>query len=243
MLKEALISTAVAAGVAAYAVRGKSSSLIAPSIWHGNRKRRAIALTFDDGPSESTPALLEILAAYGIRTTFFMCGRNVRRLPMIAREVRGAGHEIGNHSDTHPRFDFKSPEFIYREMALAQETIHLNTGVTPRFFRAPYGVRWFGLRRAQERLGLTGVMWTVIGHDWNWPAGRIVRRLVQGAANGGILCLHDGRAMAAAPDIRVTLRAVETAIPMLLDRGFQFQTLKEMLCPMPAQGRLVPPSR
>ncbi len=160
-----------------------------------------------------------------------MCGRNVRRLPKIAQAVLKAGHEIGNHTDTHPPLYFKSPEFIYREIALAQETIHLHTGATPLFFRAPYGVRWFGLRRVQERLGLTGVMWTVIGHDWNWPAGRIVRRLSQGAANGGILCLHDGRTVAATPDIRATLQAVEIAIPMLLDRGFQFQTVREMLCP------------
>jgi peptidoglycan-N-acetylglucosamine deacetylase len=223
--------TSAAGGFAGYAVRGRSAGVFAPSAYHGDRSRKALALTFDDGPSESTPALLEILSEHGVRATFFMCGRNVRRLPQVARQVRSAGHEIGNHTDTHPRFDFKSPEFIYREMALAQESIHLNTGATPRFFRAPYGVRWFGLRRAQERLGLTGVMWTVIGRDWKWPAGRIVGRLARGAGNGGILCLHDGRATKQVPDIRATLDAVEAAIPMLLHRGFEFQTLSEMLCP------------
>jgi peptidoglycan/xylan/chitin deacetylase (PgdA/CDA1 family) len=222
---------AAAESLAVYAVRGRSSRVFAPSAYRGDRSRAALALTFDDGPSESTPALLEILSHRGIRATFFMCGRNVRRLPEVAREVLSAGHEIGNHTDSHPRLDFKSPEFIYSELALAQETIHLSTGVTPRFFRAPYGVRWFGLRRAQERLALTGVMWTVIGRDWNLPAGRIVRRLTAGAANGGILCLHDGRTTKAAPDIGATLQAVETAVPLLLDRGFQFQTVSEMLCP------------
>jgi len=222
---------AAAGGFAGYAVRGRSSNVFAPSVYHGDRSRAALALTFDDGPSESTPALLSILSAHGIRATFFMCGRNVRRLPAIAREVCGAGHEIGNHTDTHPRLDFKSPEFIYREMELAQETIHLHTGAAPRFFRAPYGVRWLGLRRAQERLRLTGVMWTVIGQDWKRPADRIVRRLTEGAANGGILCLHDGRATTAAPDIGATLQAAAAAIPQLLDRGFQFQTVSEMLCP------------
>ncbi len=232
--------TVAAGGFAGYAVRGRSSSMFAPSAYHGDRSLAALALTFDDGPSESTPALLEILSEYGVRATFFMCGRNVRRLPAVAREVREAGHEIGNHTDTHPRLSLKSPEFISRELALAQESLHLNTGVTPQFFRAPYGVRWFGLRRAQARLGLTGVMWTVIGHDWNWPAGRIVRRMTQGARNGAILCLHDGRTTKAAPDIRATLDAVESVVPLLLDRGFQFQTLKEMLCPKPAQARVSP---
>ena len=123
VLKEALISTAVAAGVAAYAVRGKSSSLIAPSIWHGNRKRRAIALTFDDGPSESTPALLELLARHNAKATFFMCGQNARRLANIAREVAAAGHEIGNHTDSHPALYFRSPGFIHEEVARGQEAI------------------------------------------------------------------------------------------------------------------------
>jgi peptidoglycan/xylan/chitin deacetylase (PgdA/CDA1 family) len=231
-----------AGGFAGYSVRGRSSQVFAPSMYHGDRSRAALALTFDDGPSESTPALLEILSKHGIHATFFMCGRNVRRLPKIAREVLKSGHEIGNHSDTHPRFDFKSPEFVYREMALAQETIHLITGAIPQFFRAPYGVRWFGMRRAQERLGLTGVMWTVIAKDWILPAEGVARRLTQRAAKGGILCLHDGRAITIAPDIRATLQAVELAIPLLLDRGFQFLTLKEMLCPILAQARLEPRS-
>jgi len=217
-----------AGGFAGYAVRGRSSTIFAPSIYHGDRSRAALALTFDDGPSESTPALLDVLAAHGVRATFFMCGSNVRRLPEVARAVRDSGHEIGNHTDTHPRLDFKAQAFIEGEMTLAQETIQRHTGATPRFFRAPYGVRWFGLRRAQERLGLTGVMWTVIGHDWDWPSERIAGRLTEGAANGGILCLHDGRTTQAAPNIRPTLQAVKSALPLLLDRGFQFQTVGEM---------------
>ena len=149
----------------------------------------------------------------------------------MARAVQASGHEIGNHTDTHPRLDFKTPEFIYRELALAQETIHLNTGAAPGFFRAPYGVRWFGLRRAQERLRLTGVMWTVIARDWTLSADRIYQRLLRGASNGAILCLHDGRVTQTAPEIRAMLDAVERAIPGLKDRGFQFQTLSEMVRP------------
>src|SRR5579871_3124498 len=140
------------AGFPAYAVRGRSSALFAPSRYRGDTSRAVLALTFDDGPSESTPALLEVLAKHGVRATFFMCGKNVRRLPEVARQVHAQGHEIGNHTDSHPRFDFKSPDYIYREIAAAQDTIQETTGVTPRLFRAPYGVRWFGLRRAQERL-------------------------------------------------------------------------------------------
>src|SRR5437773_10668930 len=93
-----------AAGVCAasafmsWAVRGRASSVFGPSVWRGPRDRRVLALTFDDGPSESTPEILEILAHYRVPATFFQCGANVARLPAIARAVGAAGHTIGNHS-------------------------------------------------------------------------------------------------------------------------------------------------
>jgi peptidoglycan-N-acetylglucosamine deacetylase len=227
VVEETLLPVAAAAALAAYAVRGKSSSLLAPSIWRGDRKRPAIALTFDDGPSESTPALLELLARNDIKATFFMCGQNVRRLKEIAREVSAAGHEIGNHTDTHPALYFKSSNFIYQELATAQETI--SQIAVPKLFRAPYGVRWPGLRSAQKRLNLTGVMWTVIGRDWKLPASRISELLLKRAENGAIFCLHDGRALRAAPDIRATLDAVEYILPILKERGFSFETVSQLI--------------
>ena len=217
------------AGAMGYAVRGRSSRILAPSVYHGDQSKPTLALTFDDGPSESTPVLLEILAAHSVHATFFMCGHNVRRLPHIARQVAAAGHEIGNHTDSHPRLSFRSPEFIYSELVLTQETIRQVTGRTPTLFRAPYGVRWLGLRSAQRRLSLMGVMWTVIGRDWRWPADRVSHRLVQSASNGGILCLHDGRTIQRAPDIRSTLDAVAYVVPILKERGFTFETVSRIL--------------
>jgi peptidoglycan/xylan/chitin deacetylase (PgdA/CDA1 family) len=221
---------ASAAAFAAYAVRGKSSSIIAPSFYRGVHTRRSLALTFDDGPSESTPRLLDILARHNVAATFFQCGANVCRLPEIARDV-ASGHEIGNHTQNHPYFHFKPPRFLYDEIALAQESILTVTGITPRYFRAPFGVRWFGLRQAQNRLNLTGVMWTSIGVDWKLPAKQIVNRLVRGARNGAIVCLHDGRLLQPRPDIRETISAVQELIPILLDQGFHFEKVSEILCP------------
>jgi peptidoglycan-N-acetylglucosamine deacetylase len=228
VLNETLISAA-AVGAAAYAVRGKSSSLLAPSLWHGNRRRHALALTFDDGPSESTPALLELLAEHNAKATFFMCGQNARRLSEIARQVSAAGHEIGNHTDTHRPFYFQSPESIFREVALAQESIYKVTKVNPVLFRAPYGVRWPGLRRTQKRLNLTGVMWTAIARDWKWPARKISQFMLKEAANGAIFCFHDGRELQRAPDLRATLEALELLLPILKERGFSLETVTEIL--------------
>jgi peptidoglycan/xylan/chitin deacetylase (PgdA/CDA1 family) len=214
----------------AYGVRSPTSSWIAPSVYRGCRDRRSIALTFDDGPSESTPRILEILARYRAPATFFLCGANVLRLPSIARTLRSAGHEIGNHTYSHDALHFRAPAAIYRELFEAQRAIEAECGVTPRLFRAPFGIRWFGLRSAQHRLGLTGVMWSVIGLDWKWPGARVAERVLKRSGPGAVICLHDGRGIRPDPDISATLEALERAIPQWIDRGFQFETVTQILC-------------
>jgi len=219
------------AGFLAWAVRGRSAAVLAPSEWRGPRDRARIALTFDDGPSEATLRLLEILARHGVTATFFQCGANVERLPAVAREVRAAGHEIGNHSHTHPMFCFRSPAFMEGEIRRAQEAIGVHTGAAPMWFRAPFGVRWFGLRGAQRRTGVGGVMWTVIGYDWKRKADAVAAGLEARVQNGAILCLHDGRELRARPDVGVTVEAVQRLVPLLLDRGYTFETVSRLLCP------------
>ena len=84
-----LLALPAACGVMAWAVRGRSSQVFGKSVWRGPRDRRSIALTFDDGPSESTPQILDILARHGARATFFQCGANVERIPAVARAEIG----------------------------------------------------------------------------------------------------------------------------------------------------------
>ncbi len=225
----AATGAASAAGLMTYAVRGRSAELLSPSIYRGDPDRPQIALTFDDGPSQSTPALLEVLAEHQVPATFFMCGRNVRRFPDIARDVLNAGHDLGNHTESHSYLHFHSPDHIYRELAMAQQSIRTVTGCRPRWFRPPYGVRWLGLRKAQRKLGLTGVMWTTMGRDWKWSSCRVARLMLSTAQNGSIFCLHDGRGTIPSPDIRNTIEAVEAVVPRLKDQGFQFVTLTDML--------------
>jgi peptidoglycan/xylan/chitin deacetylase (PgdA/CDA1 family) len=227
----ALGAAVVSAGVLAYAVRVPSCSLLAPSVHRGAATRPAIALTFDDGPSEATPELLEILARHRAPATFFQIGANVRRLPEVARQVLASGHEIGNHSDTHPLFALQSPGFIHRELAAAQDAIEDATGQRPRYFRAPYGARWFGMRQAQQRLGLAGVMWSTIALDWKRQSPFVVSRLIGGAVPGAILCLHDGRVLEHRPDMGATLQAVRELLPKLMELGFHFEKVTDILCP------------
>jgi peptidoglycan/xylan/chitin deacetylase (PgdA/CDA1 family) len=225
------LAAAAASSFLAWSVRGRSASVFGRSVWRGPRDRPALALTFDDGPAEGTPDILAILAEHRVAATFFQCGANVDRLPHIARQVAARGHEIGNHSYSHPYLFLRSPATIENELRRAQETIESHTGFRPAWFRAPYGARWFGLGPAQRKLQLTGVMWSAIGYDWNRRAEEVVARLAASASNGAILCLHDGRELREKPDVRTTVEAVRRLVPLLLDRGYKFETIGRLLCP------------
>ena len=220
-----------AAALMAYAVRAPSSSLLAPSVYRGCSRNKTVSLTFDDGPSEQTPEILTILSKYQIHATFFQCGANIRRLPGIAQTVAADGHEIGNHSDTHPNLCFHSSRSIASQFSRAQVVIEDVIGRSPSLLRAPFGVRWFGLREVQRKLNLMGVMWTVIGNDWKLDAPSIAARLLKGAENGAIFCLHDGRELRPCPKTSATAEALRIAIPQFLDRGYRFETVHRILCP------------
>jgi peptidoglycan/xylan/chitin deacetylase (PgdA/CDA1 family) len=225
----AALAGAAALGGAAWAVRGRSSSILAPSFWRGDPARRSIALTFDDGPSPSTPRLLEILSTYSVRATFFAVGQNVERHPEIARQICAAGHNIENHSHSHPLFALKRPSCIEEEFTRAQSAIASVTGSPPRWLRAPYGVRWFGFRQTQAKLGVRAVMWSVIGLDWKLPGPDIAARVLARVRNGDIICLHDGRGTLENPDITPTIDAVRRIVPALVAAGYHFETVSEIL--------------
>lgn len=228
----AVASAAVCGGISATLVYGsisKSSQLFGPSVYRGPGKRRSIALTFDDGPSEGTPRLLDYLSKHQVKATFFQCGFNVRRLAEVAGQVAAAGHEIGNHTYSHPRLPFKSAALIDEEFTRTQEIIQSETGVIPMLLRPPYGLRWFGMKAVQAKLGLLGVIWTVIGYDWRWPAARVAAHVLRHASQGGIICLHDGRRVEPNPEIEATFEAVRQIVPVLKGRGYRFETVSEVL--------------
>jgi peptidoglycan/xylan/chitin deacetylase (PgdA/CDA1 family) len=225
----AAVPAAAAAGFLAWAVRGRSSQILAPSVWRAPAGRRRIALTFDDGPSESTPRLLELLHRHNAKATFFVCGHNAARLPRVLQQISAAGHEIGNHTWSHPRFDFASKSTMLEELTRTQDLIASLTGSPPRLFRAPYGVRWFGLGAVQNQLGLQGVMWSVIGRDWALPAPSITRRILSNTRDGSILCLHDARVLSPNPDISQTLLATAQFLPILQQRDLSITSVSAIL--------------
>jgi peptidoglycan/xylan/chitin deacetylase (PgdA/CDA1 family) len=246
MPTEALLGGVTAVGVAGalvsaayYGAVSHSATLFGRAVSNGPANRPAIALTFDDGPSPGSLAIAQFLEAHDIKATFFQCGENVLRHPEIARELQNAGHEIGNHTLTHrrlcPRIGWQlnllSPQTILHEFSQAQEIIVETTGAVPRVMRPPYGLRWRGVGAAQRELGLTTVLWSVIGHDWEWPAAQVAHHVVSNAGPGGIICLHDGRDTRSQPDIAETLKAVREIVPRLQDLGYRFETVSAIIRP------------
>ena len=145
------------------------------------------------------------------------------------RAVAAAGHDVGNHGYSHTRLFLRTPAFVENEIVRAQETIAEVTGTAPRLFRAPFGGRWFGMRRVQQRLGLMGVMWTRIGNDWTWPPDRVVSHLLAGAENGAIFCLHDGHNAGPRADINSTIETVRRLLAEIPKRGFRLEPVSKWL--------------
>ena len=154
------------------------------------------ALTFDDGPSINTPHLLDMLEEYGIPATFFMLGNQAERHPDIVRRVLAEGHEVGNHSYSHPNLRVVSPARKEEELRRT-DTILRNLGANPTFIRPPYGSYDASTEKIAEGLGLTVILWSMDSRDWqrlpdNYATLRNNRGLVYAPGTlRGIFLFHD----------------------------------------------------
>lgn len=192
-LAVSVAATGVAGACVHHATYGIRSQWLGPTVWRGPVDTGSVTLTFDDGPTEDTERILDTLAAADIRAAFFMIGRQVERHPHIARRVVTEGHEVGNHSYSHPIYLFRSARETARQLERTQAVIAATTGVRPHWSRPPCGVRTRAYFRATGALGLRTVQWTVSGYDWKpRPARHIAQDVVRGLSAGAIVLLHDG---------------------------------------------------
>ena len=210
-----------------YAAGVPSSQVFGPSLVRAPGSR-AVALTFDDGPSESTPAVLDALAEAGAKATFFQIGSNALRLPQLAQRVAREGHEIASHTETHPRFYLCSPSRIAREIEQGQRSLESVHGVAPRLFRPPYGARWFGMYPAIHRLGLRVVMWSVSSRDWERPDSWISTHVIEHTHPGDVVLMHDGDTTTSGDRRQETARAVRTILAAFGARGLRAVTITEL---------------
>jgi peptidoglycan/xylan/chitin deacetylase (PgdA/CDA1 family) len=179
--------------------------------------RGEIAITIDDGPdAEVTPAVLDLLDAHRARATFFAIASAAARAPALCREIVRRGHSVQNHSDRHSHaFSLLGPRAMAREVGAAQARLADITGVAPRFFRAPAGLRNPFLAPVLERLELELVSWTRRGFDTvRSEPDQVLARLATGLAGGDILLLHDGHAARTSAGRAVVL----DVLPRLFER-------------------------
>ncbi len=200
-------------GAVYYATCGVRSQWLGPAVWRGRTDVPSVALTFDDGPGPETEAILDALAARRVKGTFFMVGRQVERHPGITRRIVADGHEIGNHSYSHPLYLSRTSRQTLDELARTQDAIAGITGVRPIWSRPPYGVRTPAYFRAARALGLRTIQWTVAGFDWKpRTPERIARDVLRGAGPGAIVLLHD-----ADSEGKRDRRATAASIPAIVD--------------------------
>ncbi len=179
------------------------------------------ALTFDDGPhARGTPAVLELLAAAGVRATFFLVGEQVRRNPSLARELVAAGHLLGVHCDRHRNLLRLTPAQTRGDIERAEAAIAETTGVAPSLYRPPYGVlNGAALRHARGR-GWRTLLWSHWGRDWERRAtpDSIAARVTEGAGEGSVLLLHDADDYSAPGSWQNTVAALPRVLATLAER-------------------------
>ena len=185
---------------------------------------RRVALTFDDGPDPLvTPRILDLLEASSATATFFLIGDQALKYPELVREIQARGHTIGNHSQQH-RLGFACSTVggFIKEVGEAQASMMSITGLEPRFFRAPFGIRSPLLEPALCALGLHLVSWTRRGYDTRERRPqKILGRLLRGLKDGDILLHHDGHSATSYNQQPVVLEVLPILLKHLQDHGFQ----------------------
>lgn len=190
-----------------------------------NGGSKKIALTFDDGPSrEYTAEILDILREYGVKATFFVVGVNIEKAPDLLRRVVAEGHEIGNHTYSHPHLQKMNSETLATELARTDALIHRITGITPTLFRPPEGVVTSSVKTAAINGGYRLVLWSIDTRDWALnPVSNILQTVKQEASDGDIILFHDWVA-GKSP----TPAALKAVIPWLKAQGFEFVTVSNL---------------
>jgi peptidoglycan/xylan/chitin deacetylase (PgdA/CDA1 family) len=199
-----------------------------------------IALTFDDGPSAKlTPKLLDLLAAHHIKATFFLIGENAAQYPdIVAREAK-EGHEVANHSWSHPNFGKMSDDGIRSQVRRTDDAIRIAIGTRPTLLRPPYGSitprqkKWLN-----QEFGYKIVLWDVDPLDWRRPGPAVVcNRIVKNTRAGSIVLAHDIH-----PG---TIDAMPCVLKELEAKGFKFVTVSELIgmqTPIPPKPSATPKS-
>ena len=215
-----------------YSVFYSGSQVFAPVIKR-IKDRRAVALTFDDGPTPAfTGPVLDILARGNAKATFFLIGRNAQTNPDWVARIVAEGHTVGNHSWDHEhRGAFGSRSYWAAQVERTGRILLDVSGKRPVLFRAPMGFKTFSQARAVQRAGLRFVAWRVRAWDTLSISAHTITRIIKSRVRGGdILTLHDGLEPARRRcSQEQTVRALPRIIELLRDRGLRCVSLEAAL--------------
>ncbi|KEO84289.1 polysaccharide deacetylase family protein [Tumebacillus flagellatus] len=185
---------------------------------------KVVAFTFDDGPYPNTPRILDILAQYGAKATFFTIGKRAEWLPDTVRRVAQEGHELANHTYNHPSMRKISSEELHEEITHASTVLEKIAHVKPVLFRPPGGYYNDMIVNTARADHCTVIMWSpnLDTGDWKRPGvHKIVQRVLKNVRNGSIVLFHDREAQ--------TGQALEQLLPALQKQGYSFVTVSELL--------------
>ena len=196
---------------------------------HGDPAQRMVALTFDDGPSGRTPAILRVLANHHAHATFFVVGRSTRGMEPVLRHMAATGNELADHTYSHANLLALHGTKRIQQLRWTKALVERATGVQPRFFRPPYGATGPAVNRLGRGLGMLPVLWSVDSRDWQLPGTKaIVRRVLANVQPGSIVLMHDGGG-----DRRETLRALPAILRALERRNLEPVTLSQLFAAVP----------
>ncbi|MFA4902602.1 MAG: polysaccharide deacetylase family protein [Desulfobaccales bacterium] len=201
------------------------------TIWAGPANVKAVALTFDDGPSPIyTPQIMALLKQYGAQGTFFVMGHKVEKNPGLVQALLKDGNEVGNHSFSHPRMT--KADQASRERELERTAVGLDLVGCPqtsRLFRPPYSAWDDRLKSYMAHTGRRMVMWSLDSGDWQGLAApAIIHNVLGRVKNGDIIIFHDCCAETRA-DRHPTVEALKTILPALQAQGYRMVTVSELV--------------
>ncbi|MCX6856202.1 MAG: polysaccharide deacetylase family protein [Verrucomicrobia bacterium] len=184
-----------------------------------------IAITFDDGPNpDHTPRLLDMLKARNIKATFFMVGRCVVTWPHIVKRIADEGHEVANHSWSHPLLTGLGNTSLDSQLQKTHDAILKACGKAPLHYRPPYGAIGMSQRkRINEKLGYSTILWDVDPLDWKTPRNskKVEERILASTRSGSIILAHDIHG--------TTVDAMPATLDALIARGYQFATVSQLI--------------
>ena len=201
--------------------------LCSGEVYYNNRNEEMkIALTFDDGPHPRlTPKILDILDKYGIKATFFVIGENAKYYPDALMQISERGHEIANHTYSHITFSRSNLSKLKGEIEMCEKEIFNRTECKTKLFRPPEGMMSQELQGIIKGMDYTVILWDLDTRDWNHtPPQKISNNVTKNIRSGDVILMHDFIGYNSP-----TPEALELFIPILLDRGYKFVTVSELI--------------